>query len=43
VCPGGDNGVHDCEHRNRIEGSSPFVPSVFGMTAASAAVKLLLG
>jgi tRNA A37 threonylcarbamoyladenosine dehydratase len=43
VCPGGENGVHDCEHRNRIEGSSPFVPSVFGMTAASAAVKLLLG
>jgi tRNA A37 threonylcarbamoyladenosine dehydratase len=43
VCPGGENGVHDCEHRNRIEGSSAFVPSVFGMTAASAAVKILLG
>jgi tRNA A37 threonylcarbamoyladenosine dehydratase len=42
VCPGGENGQHDCEHRNRIEGSSPFVPSVFGMIAASAAVKLLL-
>jgi tRNA A37 threonylcarbamoyladenosine dehydratase len=43
VCPGGENGLHDCEHRNRIEGSSPFVPSVFGMTAASVAVKMLLG
>ena len=43
VCPGGENGQHDCEHRNRIEGSSPFVPSVFGMTAASEAVRLLLG
>ena len=43
VCPGGENGVHDCAHRNRIEGSSPFVPSVFGMTAAAAAVRTLLG
>ncbi len=43
VCPGGDNGVNDCEHRNRVEGSVAFVPSVFGMTAASVAIKLLLG
>jgi tRNA A37 threonylcarbamoyladenosine dehydratase len=43
VCPGGDNGVNDCEHRNRIEGSVAFVPSVFGMTAASVAVDVLLG
>jgi tRNA A37 threonylcarbamoyladenosine dehydratase len=41
VCPAGDNGLHDCEHRNRIEGSAAFVPSVFGMTAASVAVSLL--
>jgi tRNA A37 threonylcarbamoyladenosine dehydratase len=41
VCPGGDNGKHDCGHRNRIEGSTAFVPSVFGMTAAAWAVKLL--
>ena len=41
VCPGGDNGLNDCEHRNRIEGSAAFVPSVFGATAASLAVKLL--
>jgi tRNA A37 threonylcarbamoyladenosine dehydratase len=41
VCPGGENGQHDCERRNRIEGSSAFVPSVFGMTAAACAVQLL--
>ena len=43
VCPGGDNGLNDCEHRNRIDGSVAFVPSVFGATAASIAIKLLLG
>jgi tRNA A37 threonylcarbamoyladenosine dehydratase len=43
VCPGGENGLNDCGHRNRIEGSTAFVPSVFGMTAASVAVKLLSG
>jgi tRNA threonylcarbamoyladenosine dehydratase len=41
VCPGGENGQHDCERRNRIEGSTAFVPSVFGMTAAACAVELL--
>jgi tRNA threonylcarbamoyladenosine dehydratase len=43
VCPSGDNGQHDCEHRNRIEGSAAFVPAVFGMTAASVAVRMLAG
>ncbi|MCX5742941.1 MAG: tRNA threonylcarbamoyladenosine dehydratase [Proteobacteria bacterium] len=43
VCPGGKNGMNDCEHENRIEGSVAFVPSMFGATAASVAVKLLLG
>ena len=43
MCPGGDNGVNDCEHRNRVDGSVGFVTSVFGMTAAATAVKLLLG
>ena len=43
VCPGGDNGLADCAHRNRVEGSSAFVPPVFGMTAAACAVRLLLG
>jgi tRNA A37 threonylcarbamoyladenosine dehydratase len=43
VCPGGQNGMNDCEHKNRVEGSVAFVPSVFGATAASVAIKLLLG
>jgi tRNA A37 threonylcarbamoyladenosine dehydratase len=43
VCPSGDNGQHDCDHRNRVDGSAAFVPSVFGMTAASVAVRLLTG
>ena len=41
VCPGGENGLNDCEHRNRVEGSVAFVPSAFGAAAASLAVKLL--
>jgi tRNA A37 threonylcarbamoyladenosine dehydratase len=43
VCPGGENGVHDCDHRNRVEGSTPFVPAAFGLSAAATAVGLLLG
>ena len=43
VCPGGENGVNDCEHRNRVDGSAAFVPSVFGATAASIAIKWLIG
>jgi tRNA A37 threonylcarbamoyladenosine dehydratase len=43
VCPGGENGVNDCEHRNRVEGSVAFVPAAFGAAAASLAVKLLCG
>ena len=43
VCPGGQNGVNDCDHKNRVEGSVAFVPSVFGMTAAGVAVKMLVG
>jgi len=43
VCPGGHNGKNDCEHKNRVEGSTAFVPAVFGATCASLAVKLLLG
>jgi tRNA A37 threonylcarbamoyladenosine dehydratase len=42
VCPGGHNGVNDCEHKNRVEGSVAFVPQAFGMAAASLTVKLLL-
>jgi tRNA A37 threonylcarbamoyladenosine dehydratase len=43
VCPGGDNGRNDCEHKHRVEGSVAFVPAVFGAAAASLAVKLLCG
>jgi tRNA A37 threonylcarbamoyladenosine dehydratase len=43
VCPGGQNGVNDCEHKHRVEGSVAFVPSVFGMTLASVAVKMIAG
>jgi tRNA threonylcarbamoyladenosine dehydratase len=43
VCPGGHNGVNDCDHRNRVDGSVAFVPSVFGMTAAAVAVQVLTG
>ncbi len=41
VCPGGQNGLNDCEEKHRVEGSVAFVPSVFGMTAAATAVRLL--
>lgn len=43
VCPGGDNGLNDCDHKHRIDGSVAFVTSAFGMAAASAGVRLLLG
>jgi tRNA A37 threonylcarbamoyladenosine dehydratase len=42
VCPGGDNGLNDCDHKHRIDGSVAFVTSVFGMAAAAAGVRLLL-
>lgn len=42
VCPGGDNGLNDCDHKHRIDGSVSFVTSAFGMAAASAGVRLLL-
>ena len=42
VCPGGTNGKNDCDHKNRVEGSVAFVPSVFGMTAAATAIDVLL-
>ena len=43
VCPGGDNGQHDCEKRNRVDGSLAFVPAMVGMTAAATAVQVLVG
>lgn len=43
VCPGGDNEHHTCKRRNVIHGTAVFVVSAFGMAAASAAVRMLLG
>ncbi|OGV62306.1 MAG: hypothetical protein A2498_00165 [Lentisphaerae bacterium RIFOXYC12_FULL_60_16] len=43
VCPGGDNAFHSCKRRHVIYGTMVFVTAVFGMAAAGAAVKLLLG
>jgi tRNA A37 threonylcarbamoyladenosine dehydratase len=41
VCPQRENDFHSCEKRNQIDGSVAFVTSVFGMHAASVAVKHL--
>src|SRR5690606_773324 len=30
VCPGGKNGMHDCERRSRIDGTAAFVTGAFG-------------
>lgn len=43
VCPQGQNDFHSCEHRNQIEGSAGFVTGAFGLAAASAGVRMLLG
>ncbi len=42
VCPGGKNGLHDCERRARIDGTAAFVTGAFGLTAASVVVRRLL-
>lgn len=43
VCPGGKNGMHDCDRRARIDGSACFVTGSFGLTAASVVVRELSG
>ncbi|MDB4989535.1 MAG: CsdL, partial [Myxococcaceae bacterium] len=43
VCPNGDNGLHSCEKRSRIEGSASFVTGTFGLTCASVVVRQLIG
>lgn len=39
VCPGGKNGLNDCDNRNRIDGSASFVTGAFGLAAASVVVR----
>lgn len=41
VCPHGDNDVHSCDQRARIDGTAAFVTGAFGLTAASYVVRAL--
>ncbi len=43
VCPGGKNGLHDCDRRARIDGTAAFLTGTFGLTAASVVVRRLIG
>lgn len=43
VCPGGKNGLHDCDRRARIDGTAAFLTGSFGLTAASVVVRRLIG
>jgi len=43
VCPQGDNEFFQCDNRNLILGNSSFVTGTFGLTAASVAVRTLIG
>jgi tRNA A37 threonylcarbamoyladenosine dehydratase len=43
VCPQGDNGMHTCEKRSRIEGSAAWVTGTFGLVAASVVARELMG
>lgn len=42
VCPGGKNGLHDCDRRARIDGTAAFVTGTFGLVAASVVVRALV-
>ena len=42
VCPGGKNGMHDCDRRARIDGTASFVTGTFGLVAASVVVRSLI-
>lgn len=42
VCPGGKNGLHDCDRRARIDGTASFVTGTFGLMAASVVVRTLI-
>jgi tRNA A37 threonylcarbamoyladenosine dehydratase len=42
VCPNGDNGLHTCDKRSRIEGSASFVTGAFGLACAGVVVRALI-
>ncbi|MCA9613790.1 MAG: tRNA threonylcarbamoyladenosine dehydratase, partial [Myxococcales bacterium] len=43
VCPGGKNGLNDCDRKARIDGTASFVTGAFGLAAASVVVRTLVG
>ncbi len=43
VCPGGKNGLNDCDRKMRIDGTASFVTGAFGLAAASVVVRHLIG
>jgi tRNA A37 threonylcarbamoyladenosine dehydratase len=43
VCPNGDNRMHTCDRRSRIDGSAGFVTGTFGLVCASVVVRTLIG
>lgn len=43
MCPNGANPHHTCSRRNVIYGTASFVTAAFGLAAASACVRMLLG
>jgi tRNA A37 threonylcarbamoyladenosine dehydratase len=42
VCPGGKNGLNDCDRKQRIDGTAAFLTGTFGLTAASVVVRRLV-
>ena len=42
VCPQGINGLHECEKRNRIDGTAGFVTGSFGLACSSIIVRALV-
>lgn len=43
VCPTTENEMHNCDSRNVIQGTVPWIPSMFGLAMAGAAVNRFLG